>query len=40
VTRTAAPRARANSSSAAITMIAAPAIQSTSEGTSGVKAMP
>src|SRR5258706_16021709 len=40
VTRTAAPRARPNSSNPAITTMAAAASQSTSEGTSGVNAMP
>src|SRR5882724_1609365 len=40
VTRTAAPRARPSSSSAAITTIAASAIHSTSVGTRGVNAMP
>ena len=40
VTRTAAPRARLSSSNAAITVMAASASQSTSEGTSGVNAMP
>ena len=39
-TRTAAPRARPSSSRTAITTIAASAIHSTSEGTSGVNAMP
>ena len=39
-TRTAAPRARDNSSSAAMTTIAPSAIHSTSEGTSGVNAIP
>ena len=39
-TRTAAPRARPSNSSAAITTMAASAIQSTSVGTSGVNAMP
>ena len=39
-TRTAAPRERPSSSRPAITTIAASAIHSTSEGTSGVNAMP
>src|SRR5580692_8135639 len=39
-TRTAAPRERPSSSKAAITAMAATASQSTSEGTSGVNAMP
>ena len=39
-TRTAAPRERPSSSNAAITAMAASASQSTSEGTSGVNAMP
>ncbi len=39
-TRIAAPRARASSSTTAITTMAASPIQSTSEGTSGAKAMP
>ena len=39
-TRTAQPRARESNSKAAIAMMAPIAIQSTSEGTRGVKAMP